>query len=117
MGSDIVDTNGLLLVAKEKLLTDKLVAQVAKDFSLANISLQLPITFEANTFISVIRDRVYRLITEHFSEYLNLLYIIDVPERELENMQVTDAAEIADQVTFLILKREFQKVMYKTLYG
>ena len=53
---------------------------------------------------------------EHFAEYLNLLYIVDVPEREFQYIEVTDAVEVADQVTFLILKREYQKVWYRNKY-
>lgn len=117
MESEIVDSKGLLLVAGEKELIGKLTAQVEKDFGLANVSLKLPVIFEVNTFVSCIRERVYRLMVEQFSEYLNLLYIVDVPEREFKHIQVTDAAEVADRVTFLILKREFQKVLFKTMYG
>ncbi|WP_047246416.1 hypothetical protein [Maribacter thermophilus] len=116
MEAEIVDTSGLLLVAKEKELIDKLTAQVEKDFAMANVSLNLPVVFNAKDFVSNIRERVYRLMVEQFSEYLNLLYVVDVPEKEFKHIQVTEAAEVADRVTFLILKREFQKVLFKTMY-
>ena len=67
MKSEVVDSNGLLLVAKEKELVNKLVAQVEKDFGLANISLRLSETFEANAFVSSIRERVYHLMVEQFN--------------------------------------------------
>ena len=53
---------------------------------------------------------------EHFSEYLNLLYVVDVPESQFKQIEITDAVEVADQMTFLILKREYQKVWYRNKY-
>jgi hypothetical protein len=52
--------------------------------------------------------KIYRLIQYKFAEYLNLLYIIDVSEDEVK-MDGSDLVILAEQVSFLILKREWQK--------
>tara|TARA_R110000744_G_scaffold208061_1_gene326763 strand:- start:1208 stop:1561 length:354 start_codon:yes stop_codon:yes gene_type:complete len=116
MNLEVVNSGQLLDIASESLLIKELSIQLEKDFSLANISLKLPLKFDAQTFVSIIREKVYHLMMEHFAEYLNLLYIVDVPEREFQYIEVTDAVEVADQVTFLILKREYQKVWYRNKY-
>lgn len=116
MNLEVVNSGQLLDIASESLLIKELSTQLEKDFNLANISLKLPLKFDAQTFVSIIREKVYHLMMEHFAEYLNLLYIVDVPEREFQYIEVTDAVEVADQITFLILKREYQKVWYRNKY-
>ncbi|WP_156894560.1 hypothetical protein [Maribacter sp. 1_2014MBL_MicDiv] len=44
------------------------------------------------------------------------MYIIDIPEKEFEHIQITDTVDVADQITFLILKREYKKVWYRNRY-
>ena len=51
---------------------------------------------------------------ERFDLYLNLMYAADVPEREFKGVQVTDAVDVATQVTFLLLKREWKKIEFRT---
>ena len=51
---------------------------------------------------------------ERFDQYLNLMYAIDVPEREFKGINVTDAVEVATQVTFLLLRREWKKIEFRT---
>ncbi|OYQ38269.1 hypothetical protein CHU92_05825 [Flavobacterium cyanobacteriorum] len=103
----------LLSQAQKEKLYYNLVEQVNKDFSLANE----PVDFKGNiTPINLklgLHDKVYRLIQEKFAEYLNLLYIIDVPEKEIKALNGADLFELAEQVTFLILKREWQKVWFR----
>jgi hypothetical protein len=60
---------------------------------------------------------VYNLIQEKFTDYLNLLYIIDVSEDKVKELDGSDTLQLAEQVTFLILKREWQKVWFKSQYS
>lgn len=114
------DTDTLLTSVSSQNLYNNLVAQLQKDFSLANIDFSL---LKENNAISpeeltaALREKIYQLLLERFTEYLNLLYIVDIPEQTLKKIQVTDAVEVADQVAFLILKREWQKVWYKKQYS
>ncbi|CAM4101305.1 hypothetical protein [Zobellia nedashkovskayae] len=111
------DSTELLANAEKAELYNKLVAQLIKDFGLANIYIDLSLEILPKELKSVLREKIYRLIMERFSEYLNLLYIIDVPEKAFKEIAVTDVVEVADQVTFLILKRELQKVYLKAKYS
>ncbi len=107
----------LLQTAIEEELYEKLVNQLKKDFSLANIFIDFSENIKTYELQTLILEKIYVLIMEKFSEYLNLLYIIDVPERAFKEIKVTDVVEISEQVTFLILKRELQKVWLKKKYS
>ncbi len=111
----------LLQNAKAEQLYEKLVQQLQKDFNLANIPLELSSTkgmeeIAPMALKSTLHEKVYYLILERFPEYLNLLYIVDVPEKEVKSIQANDAVEVAEQVSFLILKRAWQKVWFRTKY-
>ena len=107
----------LLQNAQESELYAKLVVQLEKDFSLSNIPMDIGSGISADELKAVLLEKIYYLIMERFSEYLNLLYIVDVPEKAFKEIQVTDVVDVAEQVSFLILKREMQKVWLKTKYS
>ncbi len=109
-------TDLLLSQAQKEQLYIKLIEQRKKDFALANAPVEFaggPAAFERNL---AVRAKIFRLIHHKFAEYLNLLYIIDVPEHEVKALNGGDITELAEQVTFLILKREWQKVWFRNRY-
>jgi hypothetical protein len=97
-------------------LYKSLVRQLNKDMALANVSLVLPQEVRPQDLKSALHEKVYFLLLERFSDYLNLLYVIDVPEKAVVNARGRDIVEVAEEVTFLILKREWQKVWLKAKY-
>jgi len=116
MNLNVVNSNELVQTATDGLLYSNLVHQVEKDFILANVPLIIKDSVRPQEFIAIIREKVYHLIMESFADYLNLLYIIDIPEKDFQFLKITDAVEVSDQVTFMILKREYQKVWYRHKY-
>lgn len=119
---NFLNSSELLQNAKRTQLYRNLVLQLQKDFGLANIPIDLIPTsgldeIEPSALKSILHEKVYYLIMERFSEYLNILYIIDVPEVEVKKIKVTDAVEVAEQVSFLILKREWQKVWLRAQHN
>jgi len=110
------NTDLLLSEAQKEKLYMELVQQLNKDFTLANEALDMPADIAPIELKLGLQDRIYRLIQIKFAEYLNLLYIIDVPEKEIKALNGGDIAELAEQVTFLILKREWQKVWFRNRY-
>lgn len=107
----------LLFNAEKTGLYKNLVSQLQKDFILANIPVDLETGISAEGLKSVLHEKIYLLIMEKFTDYLNLLYIVDVPEKAFKEIRLTDVVEIAEQVTLLILRREYQKVWLKAQYG
>lgn len=107
----------VLQQAIKELLYANLVAQLTKDFSLANVPFDVPEDIKNIELQRLLHEKLYLLIMEKFNDYLNLLYVIDVPEKVFKGVKVTDVVEVAEQVSFLILKREFQKVRLKAKYS
>jgi len=92
------------------------IQQINKDFLLANIDLSFHEEVLPTSLKLILQDTIYKLITEKFTEYLNLLYIIDVPEDKIKELDGSDTLKLSEQVTFLVLKREWQKVWFKNHY-
>ena len=110
------NTDLLLTQASVENLYLKLVEQINKDFNLANEGIDFPMSIAPEELKIQLHEKIYRLIQYKFAEYLNLLYIIDVPENEITQLDGSDIVELAGQVSFLILKREWQKVWFRNNY-
>ncbi|MNY62684.1 hypothetical protein D3C86_1995480 [compost metagenome] len=90
-----------------------LIEQINKDFNLANEGIDFPLSISPDELKIQLHEKIYRMIQYKFAEYLNLLYIIDVPENEIKSLDGSDLVILAEQVAFLILKREWQKVWFR----
>ena len=64
-------------------LYKKLITQLNKDFSLANIDLDFDEEILPSSLKLILHETIYQLIQEKFADFLNLLYIIDVPEKKV----------------------------------
>lgn len=105
----INEANGLQLYKN-------LIIQLNKDFLLANVDLDFDVDILPSSLKSILHETIFHLIQEKFADYLNLLYIIDVSENKIKKLDGSDALKLSEQVTFLILQREWQKVWYKKYY-
>ena len=97
-------------------LYTKLIDQLNKDLSLANIDLvfdeyTLPMRLKV-----ALQNAICHLIQNKFADYLNLLYVIDVSEAKVKALDGNDILKLSEAVTFLILQREWQKVWFKDRY-
>jgi len=106
----------LITQANDTELYNKLVKQINKDFLLANIDLDFDVDILPTSLKFLLHETIFKLIQERFAEYLNLLYIIDVSENKIKQLDGSDVASLSEQVTFLILQREWQKVWYRHKY-
>lgn len=114
---EFIDSISLLKKAHSEGLYHKLLFQLQKDFALANIEIEIESAeLDINALKTTLHEKIYYLILEKFTAYLNLLYLIDVPEKAFKEIRITDVVEVADQVTFLVLQRELQKVRLKAKY-
>lgn len=102
--------------ATKKDLYKKLIHQLNKDFLYANIDLEFNDGVLPSSLKFTLHETIYRLINEKFADYLNLLYIIDVSEDKIRQLDGSDMLLLSEQVAFLILQREWQKVWYKSQY-
>lgn len=113
MRVDFPNSTALLQHAQEKQLYALLLVQLQKDFNLANIDFVIDTAVFPSELKTLLHEKIYYLILEKFTDYLSLLYIVDVPESTFKKIHMTDAVEAAEQVTFLVLKRVYEKVFWK----
>ncbi len=89
MNFDFSNVDELLKKAQDENLYKKLLLQLQKDFGLANIHVDITSSVLPEELKSVLLEKVYVLIMERFSEHLNLLYIVDVPEKAFKEIHRT----------------------------
>jgi len=111
-----ISTDQLLSEAEKESLYAKLIEQVNKDFNLANEPIDFPQSTTPYELKVQLHEKIYRLIQYRYAELLNLLYIIDVPEDNLKQLDGSDTVELAEQISFLVLKREWMKVWFRNKY-
>ena len=111
-----ISTDNLLSEAEKENLYIKLIEQLNKDFNFANEPIDLPLDILPEELKSQLHEKIYRLIQYKFAEYLSLLYIVDVPEDQVKQLDGSDIMELSQQVSFLILKREWMKVWFRSRY-
>jgi len=112
-------TNSISLlqnIQKENLYTQT-IQQLNKDFQLANIDKSFSVLIEPIDLKKELNKFIKNLLINNYDGYLNLLYRIDVSEKELRKISDKMLTETIEEISFLILKREFQKVMLKKRYS
>lgn len=109
-------TENLLSEAEKENLYPKLIDQINKDFNFANEAIDFPQSTTPYELKVQLHEKVYRLIQYKYAELLNLLYIIDVPEDNVKQLDGSDTVELSEQISFLILKREWMKVWFRNKY-
>ncbi|MCB0398262.1 MAG: hypothetical protein KDD26_01320 [Winogradskyella sp.] len=111
-----VNFEELITEANALHLYKKLIIQLNKDLLFANIDLEFNEDTLPTSLKLVLQDTVFHLIQHKFSDYLNLLYQVDVSEQKIKTLDGEDTIQLSEDVTFLILQREWQKVWYKSKY-
>lgn len=107
---------GLVEEANAMQLYKKLILQLNKDLLYANVDLEFNEDVLPTILKLLLREEIFNLIQHKFSDYLNLLYIVDVSEAKVRNLDGNDAVKLSEDITFLILQREWQKVWYKNQF-
>mgnify|MGYP001821882847 CR=1 FL=1 len=98
-------------------LYQNLVVQLNKDLQYANVDLAFDEEILPTSLKLVLQESVFYLIQNKFSDYINLLYIVDVSELKVRALVGDDTVKLSEDVTFLILQREWQKVWYKAKFS
>lgn len=111
-----ISSEELLSQAQKENLYLKLIEQINKDFNLANEGIDFPQSTTPEELKIQLHEKIYRLIQHKYTELLNLLYIIDVPEETIKQLDGSNTQELSEQLVYLLLKREWMKVWYKKYY-
>ncbi|MCK4561335.1 MAG: hypothetical protein KAT78_00350 [Flavobacteriaceae bacterium] len=102
-------------VQKENLLL-KLVQQINKDVNLVGLNFYLSENSTPQNIILNLQKLLIDLISNNFSDYVNLLYRIDISEKEIVKIQDLEVNALTEKAAILILRKEWQKVWFKRKY-
>ena len=108
------DAKDLVEFSAQKQLYKLLLAQLEKDFIFSRVPLNIRKNCAPNKLVEILQLEIKNLILNDFTGYLNLLYRIDVSEKEIKATEGADVNLLSQQVCFLILKREWQKVWIRS---
>ena len=103
----------LLSEIKEVDLYLKLIEQLNKDFQLAGIEQLFSLDCSPSNLIQQLQKIILKLINDDFDNYLNLLYRVDISENKTRKIDSSNIKKMSEQVVYLLLKREWQKVWFK----
>ncbi|HLV63772.1 hypothetical protein [Galbibacter sp.] len=110
------NTSEVLQAATQRDLYKNLIVQINKDLKFANLDCEFDYAISPHALANELCELIFNCINNKFADYLNLLYIADVPEHQIKALDGSDLVKLTQNVVFLILKREYQKVWYKTRY-
>ena len=115
--SALVEINQLLQQAEKEALYEALIAQLNKDFNLSNIAVEIPVEILPDALKQQLFETIHHLISEDFDAFLNLLYRVDVSQKNLSSANKESLELFSAQATLAILKREWQKVWFRKTLG
>ena len=97
-------------------LYPKLIAQLNKDFQLAHVDAHFELSLSPDELQQKVATILEHLICNAYDSYLNLIYRIDVSEKDLLQIRDKNLQKSIEQLTFIVLKRECQKVWFKSRF-
>ena len=111
--ANVFTYNEIVNKAVHENLYHQLILQLNKDFKLAGVSAQLNEKITPNQLKTSLESLLNELFLHEYDTYLNLLYRIDISEKQLLKIESNTSEQKIPQVVLLILQREFQKVWFK----
>lgn len=92
--------------------------QIVKDFGMLGMEIQF--SGNANTAYTELFLQIYPIITvllKNKNKMYNLLYRIDISEKQIKNAFESSGRPFSETLTELIMKRELQKVVTRKIYS
>lgn len=93
-------------------LYPQFIIQIQKDLNRAGIDYIIK-SENSKMLFSEIANLLLGKLHNDFNEFLNLLYAVDVSETKIRQLNSEKSIDIAEYATYLVLKREWQKVWYR----
>jgi len=94
----------------------KVVEQLNKDMYMAALDIEFPTDITPASLVKNLQMQLETLLLRKYDDYLNLMYRVDVQEADLLKLNGLFAEDLLKEITFLILKREWQKVYFRSKF-
>lgn len=111
----ITNTNELFSEVDKTNLVQKLIDQLNKDFRLIGTDYHFEENLIPNEIFLHLQNIIEIMLQNKFDDFLNLLYRIDIDENRIKEI-IDTSNDVINQISFLILKREWKKVWFNTFY-
>lgn len=112
-----IQISELLVNAIDEELYVALIRQLNKDFVLANLEYDLEEDCNPEQLKQQLEVIVAELVNNEFDSLLNLLYRVDLSEHKIIELPKEVQETYVASISFLILKREWQKVWFRKKYS
>ena len=113
----VTNNTELLVQIDQTSLYEDLVNQLNKDFEIIGTTVNFSESKNPKDLFEFLQEVISELLEKHFDVFLNLLYRIDINEYQIKTIINQIADDTEQQIAFLILKREWQKVWFKKFYS
>jgi hypothetical protein len=111
------NSNALVTLVLDAGLYKNLLDQLIKDFELSGLSFDINLSISPTELVMFLNNKLELLLQNHFDSYMQLLYRVDIPEHSIQDDGIQDMSKVAQNATFIILQREWQKVYFKNQYS
>ena len=99
---------------ENKELLKKLILQIQKDAHLVGVEFELNKESSSLELVNYLQNFLSDLIQNDFTTYVNLLYRVDVPEKQILILQDMEISILVKKIAILLLKKEWQKVWFRS---
>jgi len=111
---NIQDSLQLVTEIRQKELLVNLILQLNKDFSMVGLELDLSKESAPEIVVNYLEAYLLELIKKDFNTLVNLLYRIDISEKLVKEIKEVEIEIISKKIAILILRKEWQKVWFKS---
>lgn len=112
-GAIVVSVAKLLKNFSDIALYSQMIEQLQKDINRSGIDYDINKNNNPRELFLELELLLLEVINNRFNDFLNLLYAVDVFEKEIRKCTSEESTVIAGYGAYLILKREWQKVYYR----
>ena len=106
------------LVAVDYDKVPDLARQISKDVNLSGISdTRFEGIISIEKLVSILKEFIGELVAYNQECFSNLMYRIDISEAKIYELEHTQLTDLVDEITYMVLKREMQKVYFKNLFS
>ncbi|MEN8123824.1 MAG: hypothetical protein ABFR32_01745 [Bacteroidota bacterium] len=99
---------------ENKELVKKLILQIKKDTQMVGVDFELNEESSPHELVNYLQIFLRNLIQNDFTTYVNLLYRVDIPEMKLLKLQNLEISILVKKIAILVLKKEWQKVWFRS---
>ncbi len=99
---------------ENKVLLKNLILQIRKDAQMSGLEFNLNKYSTVEILIEFLHKFLSELIQKDYTSFANFLYRIDVSEKEIVKINETSLETTVNRINELILRKEWQKVWFRS---